>query len=99
EAGQHPGEGVVRGDAVAQVEVAGEPGPAVTTELLDTGERVGPGEHTTDGDEEDVDQRMLSGPLDARVVEVLKVVVERGGLAAGHGDDPSRAGNVISVGS
>ena len=56
-----------------------------------------PREHTADGDEEDIDQRVLSGPLDARVVEVVEVVVERGGLAAGHGDDPSKAGRVISV--
>jgi hypothetical protein len=33
---------------------------------------------------------VLAGPLDTRVVEVAEVVVERGGLAAGHGDDPSR---------
>src|SRR5512135_2103671 len=98
EAGEDPSEGVVGGDAVTQVEVASEPLPAVATELLDAGERVGPGEHTADGDEEDIDQRVLSGPLDARVIEVVEVVVERGRLAAEHGDDPSKAGHVVSVG-
>jgi hypothetical protein len=91
-------EGVVGRDAVGQVKEPSEPGPAVEAELLDRGERVGPGEDTADGDEDDVDQGVFAGPLDAWVGEVLEVVLERGGLAAGHGDDPSKAGRVISVG-
>ena len=61
---------------LAQVEEAGEPGPAVEAELVDGGERVGPGEDAADGDEDDVDQGVLAGPLDARVVEVLEVLLE-----------------------
>ena len=78
EAGQDAAEGVVGGDAVGQVEVAGEPVPAVAAELVDGGERVGPGEDAADGDEDDVDQGVLAGALDARVLEVLEVPLEGG---------------------
>ena len=36
-----------------------------------------------------VDQGMLAGPLHAPIVEVLKTVLERSGLAAGHREEPS----------
>jgi hypothetical protein len=63
EAGQDAAEGAVGGDAVGQVEVAGEPLPAVAPELVGGGERVGPGQHAADGDEDDVDHGMPAGPL------------------------------------
>jgi hypothetical protein len=84
EASQDPSEGVVRGDAIGQVEEAGEPGPAVEAELLDRGERVGPREDAADRDEDDVDQGVLSGPFDARVLEVVEVFLKGGGVAGGH---------------
>jgi hypothetical protein len=95
ESGEHPREGVVGRDAVGQVEVEGEPGPAVAAELLDAGEGVGPGEDAADGDEDDVDQRVPAGPHDARVVEALEVVVERGGSVAGH--ERVRRGRVVEA--
>ena len=88
-------EGVVGGDAVGQVEEAGEPGPAVEAEFVDGGEGVGPGEDAADGDEDDVDQGVLAGALDARVLEVLEVVVERGGSVAGH--DRVHRGRMMSL--
>ena len=81
---EHPGEGVLRGDAVGQVEEAGEPRPAVAAELVDGGEGVGPGEDAADGDEGDVDQGVLAGPLDSWVGEVPEVTLERGKFVAGH---------------
>src|SRR5262249_12729554 len=85
EAGQDAGEGVVGRDAVGQVEVAGEPLPPVAPELVGGGEGVGPGEHATDGAEEDGDQGKPARPLDPLVVEVTEVVVERGRSVTGHG--------------
>ena len=90
--------GVVGGNAVGQVEETGEPRPPVEADFRAGGERVGSGEDTADGVEADVDQGVLAGPLAARVVEVVEVVVERGGRAVGHGNDPSEAGDVISAG-
>src|SRR4051812_37107313 len=49
EPGQDAPQGIVRRDAVGQVEEAGEPGAAVGGELLDGGEGVGAGEDAADG--------------------------------------------------
>ena len=76
EPGQDAPEGVLRGDAIAQVEVAGEPAPPVAGELVDPRDRVGAGEDAADGHEDDIDQRMLAGPLHTRVVEILEVLLE-----------------------
>jgi predicted transposase YbfD/YdcC len=70
EPGQHATEGVLGGDV--EVEEAGQTGPAVGAELVDGGEGIGPGEDAADGDEGDVDQRMLAGPLDLGSVRSRK---------------------------
>jgi hypothetical protein len=52
---QDASQGVVGGDALAQVEVTSEPVAAVGGEFVDRGEGVGPGQHAADGDEDDID--------------------------------------------
>jgi hypothetical protein len=74
EAGEDPSAGIVGGEAVAQVEGAGEPVLAIATALLEGGERVGPGQDAADGDEDEVDQGVLAGALDARVRKIPEVV-------------------------
>ena len=69
--------------------------PDVLRELLI--ERVVGGQVAADGDAEDLDQRVLANPLDARVVQTLEMVVERSELAAAQDDDPSGRGRRGSV--
>ena len=66
---EHPIERVVRGDAVAEVEEGAEPvGPRFPKRgnLVPT---LGAADHRTDGDGQDIHQRMQLGALDPRVGE------------------------------
>ena len=84
ETSQDAREGVFRGDAMSQVQVAGKPVPAVDGKLMNCSERVGTGKNATDGHEDDVDQRMFSGPLHSRVLKVLEVSLKRSRSVTGH---------------
>src|SRR5262249_37347494 len=84
EAGQDAAEGVLRGDALGQVEVTGEPGATVEGELVDGGDRGGSGGDAAGGDGEGVEQGGLAGALDAGILEILEVVVKGGRSDVGH---------------
>jgi hypothetical protein len=62
--------GVVAGDAVGQIEEGLEPVLLGLAEVLDVVPGIGPGDHGTDGDGDDVEQFMEAGAVDARVGQV-----------------------------
>src|SRR5262249_32096904 len=92
---------ILRREALGQVEVPGEPSATVEGELVDAGDRVGAGEDAADGDEDDIDQGVLAGALDAGVLEVLEVLVEGGRSDVGHelllGEDDRVRGGITSL--
>ena len=79
--GEDPIEGVVRGDAVGQVQNGDEPRSLDLPELLDVVPTLGPADHGTDGDDDDTQQRMQPGTLrvslDPRVVQAGKMLGTR----------------------
>src|SRR5262249_49652662 len=84
EPGQDAREGIFRGDPIGQIEVAGQPVPAIDGELVNPRERVGAAQDSTDGHEDDVDQGMLASAGDAGILKILEVVVEGGRSGVGH---------------
>jgi hypothetical protein len=66
---EHPAEGVVRGDAVRQLEEGLEPGPLALPVELDVLPALGAGDHRADRDREDVDQAVVAPARLARVGE------------------------------
>src|SRR5262249_28002474 len=82
--GQDPRERIFRGDAIGQVQVAGKPIPAIDGKLVNPRQRVGTGKDAADGHENDVDQRVFSSPLHARVGEILDVSLKASRSLTGH---------------
>jgi hypothetical protein len=56
----------------------------VEGEFVDSGDRVGTGEDTAHGHEDDVDQRVFASTLDSRVGKVLEMPLKRSRSPAGH---------------
>ncbi len=74
EAVEEPLEGIVRGNAVGQVEEAGEPVLALPTKGFDVGPGVGAADDGTDGDGQDVDERVQSAVLAAGAFQAAEVL-------------------------
>ena len=81
-------EGVVRGDAVGQVQEGPQPVELGVAEVLDVVPGVGPGDDRTDGDGDDVEEFVEAGAVDAGVGQVGEVVGDGEFLVGGHGDPP-----------
>src|SRR4029079_3555546 len=77
EQGEDPADGVVRGDAVGQSHELLEPGPLGVAKLLHGDEVIGPAEHGTDGEEQDIDESMALAAFDAWILKGGKMVRER----------------------
>ena len=73
---EDPFKGVVRGDAVGQTEKLLEPGPAATRKRDDLLPVVGPGDHRTDGADDDIHQAVAFEVLAAWVAESPEIARE-----------------------
>ena len=51
---------------------------------MNPGERVGTGKDAADGQEDDVDQRVFASALNARILEILEVLLKGSRSTAGH---------------
>src|SRR5262249_61329096 len=72
---EHPVEGVVAGDAVGQLQEPLEPVVPGVAESLDLLETVGPADHRTEGDGEDVVEPVIPSASTARVA-VYGIIAE-----------------------
>jgi hypothetical protein len=76
EQGEDPADGVVRGDAIGQLQELLQPVPFGVPELLHGDEVVGAGDHGTDGKEQDVAEFVALTAFDAGVLHGVEVVKE-----------------------
>jgi site-specific DNA recombinase len=95
---EHAIEGIVRGNAVGQVQERPQPLALRLPELSDLVPTLGTADHGAQGDGEDRHQRMQLGPLDARVVERGEMLTEgMNRRRSGHGRLPaSQDGHYLS---
>ena len=85
-------EGVMRGDAVGQVQEGAQPGELGVAEVLDVIPGVGPGDDGADGDGDDIEQFVEPGAVDAGVGQPGEVVGDGEFLVGSHGDPPEFLG-------
>lgn len=74
--GEHVADGVVRGNAVGQLQEALEPVVLGAAKLFDADEGIGPADDRTDGQGEDVFEQVELGALDAGILDVGEAVCE-----------------------
>src|SRR5262249_31161369 len=88
EEGEDPAKGVVRGDAVGQVEELAEKGQFGLAEAFDIDPAVGAAESGTEGQDDDIEQRMTLGPVQAWVCKFDKVGCKKFSELAGRHPSP-----------
>jgi len=70
--------GVMRGDAVGQIQEGAEPAQFGGAELLDLNPAIGATDHGTDSNRENVEQVVALGALDSWILEWCEVVAKAG---------------------
>jgi hypothetical protein len=74
-------DGVLRGDAIGQLQVLFQPGPLGMAEFLHADKVVGAADHGGDGQKEDVAELVSLAALDTRILKLVKIAKERKSLS------------------
>lgn len=72
--GEHPAKSIVTGDAMGQIQMLLEPVRVGLTVILHVAETISISQGGKEGDDQNVDQRMLAGALHARIVNNLQLI-------------------------